>query len=744
MSKISVTIIDRVAARTRHVKLKLPGSKTAAELADFLARKYDHLADANFIITLGGREVDLAATLGDLAAASAEAEFTLEVRPRLPRVETESESPAAASAPEASFAASLAAFEAAEPGASSPPAAVSAGADAGAPAAASPLADVVIPADRAAAAGGTVEIAPDKKEESGDYATPPPSGDYDGPATGNLADALAGLEDEDDGAESFPPRAGAAAPVDDARDADAEADEIASGPAGAGESDEAEPTEAPDAVASEETAIPAEAAEPEVAAPEGVTPLPTGPYAGEPTGDLADALAELPAPADPGYATPRPAGPYAGDSTGSRAEELAEVEAPEGDTLSTPLPRPRYVGPPTSPLADELADLDSPLGVGAAPPAPPAPFPAPAVGGVFGWDLSAPDAGKAGRAAPPPPPAPVAPLENEDFEVAPARANASAALPVLGEAENETAELPAAPPPLPPSPLARRAPGLADVLPEDRPPTPTAPAAAAGAAPSPPPAPVPAIREIVGDGAERVRAGFHEAERRRADTGRAEAAGPEPLTLRRRATTTYYERMTLHNTFPCTVAITRDSADADAEVRRGAQGDVTRAGARALEIAAAEPMVTVRAVFPGCIVTASDVDLDVSADRAEARFWITPFARGEHLDAYVEVRHRGRAIERIATPVVVASRGPAVATLATGAVFPLLSVSGSMYTDAVRQTAEVRDPGNFVFYFFRNIWWGVLLLIPFAAAAAVLWRLTRPRDAGPIERAIAVQTVAAR
>lgn len=75
-----------------------------------------------------------------------------------------------------------------------------------------------------------------------------------------------------------------------------------------------------------------------------------------------------------------------------------------------------------------------------------------------------------------------------------------------------------------------------------------------------------------------------------------------------------------------------------------------------LLVDANDPRVQVKVVFPGCLTVPETSSVDLSGDKAIARFWITPISKttGELKHAYVEIWYQGDLLERISTPATIA------------------------------------------------------------------------------------------
>ncbi|MFN3198134.1 MAG: hypothetical protein ACE366_06920 [Bradymonadia bacterium] len=180
----------------------------------------------------------------------------------------------------------------------------------------------------------------------------------------------------------------------------------------------------------------------------------------------------------------------------------------------------------------------------------------------------------------------------------------------------------------PPPPAPRQAPPL--------------PAPAAPSAPRPAPLAAPAMRKRSG-----LRApGGPTSVMALADDPPHDGVTADPLA--RRSTVRYFARMNPQKLYPVMVAFTREQLAKAAGVAQveGAQ----------LELDARDPVITVVPVFPGCLCTPQQLQVDLTPETVEVRFWLTPLVRGRLGDARVEIHQHGRCLDRIPTPAKVADQ----------------------------------------------------------------------------------------
>lgn len=133
--------------------------------------------------------------------------------------------------------------------------------------------------------------------------------------------------------------------------------------------------------------------------------------------------------------------------------------------------------------------------------------------------------------------------------------------------------------------------------------------------------------------------------------------------LERRSTVRYYRRMNPRKNYPVLVAFTREAL---AKAKGVAQ--VEGAG---LVLDAARPVITVVPVFPGCLCSPNQIEVDLTPESVEVRFWLTPLVNGRLGDARVEIHQDGRCLDRIPTPAVVADQTITRLTAAGSALSPV-------------------------------------------------------------------------
>jgi hypothetical protein len=133
---------------------------------------------------------------------------------------------------------------------------------------------------------------------------------------------------------------------------------------------------------------------------------------------------------------------------------------------------------------------------------------------------------------------------------------------------------------------------------------------------------------------------------------RAPGGAPETeVVLERRTTVRHYTQMNPGRTFPLLVIISAG------RVERVVMREVAQVESeQSFSVTRESPFVRIEPVIPGCAVAPTSIELDCTAELAEARFHVTPIVEGEVPEARVEVRHEGRLIDNVPIPTRVAKQ----------------------------------------------------------------------------------------
>lgn len=246
------------------------------------------------------------------------------------------------------------------------------------------------------------------------------------------------------------------------------------------------------------------------------------------------------------------------------------------------------------------------------------------------------------------------------------------------------------------------------------------PPAAAPVAASPAPAPAPAgaaLSDLITD--EEAAAEF-------------EAPLDADAEVSRRTTVHYFEQMHPQRNFPLRVWLSRDAiAKPDIRGVAEAEGDE-------FAVAASRPVVQVIPHFPGCMILPGSLELDVTPDRVEALFWVTPLAVGKLDHARVEIWQDGRLLSRIPTPCRVVRQTLAKFMLAGGILSPVIGVGlelmGVELKGVLPWLVGALEPvatgvGGFV-----NL--GLIAAGGIFALAAGVYAAARPRAASPVTQLV--------
>jgi len=151
----------------------------------------------------------------------------------------------------------------------------------------------------------------------------------------------------------------------------------------------------------------------------------------------------------------------------------------------------------------------------------------------------------------------------------------------------------------------------------------------------------------------------------------ASPAKPKPVageTLARKTTVRHWSQMNPNKNFPLLVMLTKPEIKIAAPTERKVQQTV---GKERLEVKAAQPFVEIVPRFPGCFCVPDRARVDVTPEKVEVPFWITPHAVGNLQDAKVEVWYEGKLLDTIACPAKVKKPTLAMVAALLGGIAPV-------------------------------------------------------------------------
>ena len=136
--------------------------------------------------------------------------------------------------------------------------------------------------------------------------------------------------------------------------------------------------------------------------------------------------------------------------------------------------------------------------------------------------------------------------------------------------------------------------------------------------------------------------------------------------IERKSTVRYYKQMSTSKNFPLLVMFTKEKVQEIIQ-RHVAQVE----GKEKIKIKRDKPVVTIVPQFPGCICVPEKLDLDLTPDEAEARFWLTPVAEGKLVDAHVEIYYEGKKVQVIECETKVARTTAAKVSASAAIISPI-------------------------------------------------------------------------
>lgn len=155
-----------------------------------------------------------------------------------------------------------------------------------------------------------------------------------------------------------------------------------------------------------------------------------------------------------------------------------------------------------------------------------------------------------------------------------------------------------------------------------------------------------------------------------------------------------------------------------------------------------DPVIEIRAVFPGCITIPEKTSVDLTADKTVARFWVTPISlsAGELKHAYVEIWYQGRLLERIATPATIARQKKALLSFLFGVFAPALSFLLKFFSEEIKHLAP--DAARFaierVLLFVGHPFTLSLLVVALVTLSLVAYLQNTPREAVPVRSSLSI------
>ncbi|MCR4315009.1 MAG: hypothetical protein NUW37_01530 [Planctomycetes bacterium] len=203
----------------------------------------------------------------------------------------------------------------------------------------------------------------------------------------------------------------------------------------------------------------------------------------------------------------------------------------------------------------------------------------------------------------------------------------------------------------------------------------------------------------------------------------------QPAHLRRKTTIRYFKQMSPGKTFPLVAVISKET------IAKVALRDVSHAEGKEFAIAKDKPRVEVKVHFPGCITVPATQLVDVSPERVEMQFYLTPMAAGDLPDANVEIWHEGRMIERIQTPATIARPTWAKVSIACAVLFPVLTFLTNVFRNKVDLVVNrLSDVGDLIANnVSTQVWSGAGVFLVFGL---LFFGLSKPREAPLVHRII--------
>lgn len=206
--------------------------------------------------------------------------------------------------------------------------------------------------------------------------------------------------------------------------------------------------------------------------------------------------------------------------------------------------------------------------------------------------------------------------------------------------------------------------------------------------------------------------------------------------LKRQATVRYFNRMYPFYTYPVRVFLSEGKVQ-EIQVNGVSQAQ----NATPLSMDAKNPIVTLVPVFPGAIVVPEQICLDVSPEKVQAEFWVTPQTEGSIEQARVEIHHQGRILDRVLTPYRVTKHTFAKISLVCSLLFPLVSPLLNYYQ------ISILTPIEHGFSAFKQLYWLFEKTPPLAGfslffiLASLLYWWKRPKEANPITQFLSLEPV---
>jgi len=197
--------------------------------------------------------------------------------------------------------------------------------------------------------------------------------------------------------------------------------------------------------------------------------------------------------------------------------------------------------------------------------------------------------------------------------------------------------------------------------------------------------------------------------------GHADRAAP--ALLERQATVRYYHRMNPERLYPLLVAITA------AQVREAVQKGVRQARSEAFEVAA-DSVVAVEPILPGCQVYPPQAEVVVGAGDCSVKFHVVPHVLGPLEHARVVIRQQGRVLAEVPLEARVSKQALAVLMGVLSFIAPVVSMVFKHFkVNFQEQLGLFAQVGQWLL-----AWPPELLAVPFLAAAGALYLTFRPRQ----------------
>lgn len=216
--------------------------------------------------------------------------------------------------------------------------------------------------------------------------------------------------------------------------------------------------------------------------------------------------------------------------------------------------------------------------------------------------------------------------------------------------------------------------------------------------------------------------------------------------LRRKGVVRHYEQMNPEKMFPLLVSIVQAELNLLVPNLKHVQQTTSD---NVLEIKASSPLIRIVPVLPGCLVSPPEMTVNVTQEKVDATFWVTPLVEGDlKRSAVIQLWHEGECRESISIPTNVCKQ-----TLTKVAAACSVGVSGlKIYLDMTQwahasgsSTAKAPAIDSFQQWLSHQMlhmmeWlFGVVASGGFWIAAGLLvitylcYRWLRPRQGDPVE-----------